>query len=132
MEIPDVLAVTKADRDGADTMMADLRTALSLVPSGPWEPPIVPVRALEDGGVDDLWGKVEAHRAFLDAEGRLEERRRDGLARQLRALAAERIARRVDAGADDDYLAGLIGEVIDRRLDPSSAVDRVLERAGLG
>jgi LAO/AO transport system kinase len=89
------------------------------------------VKALEDGGVHDLWARVEAHRAFLDDEGRLEERRRDGLARQLRALAAERIARRVDAGADDDYLAGLIGEVIDRRLDPSSAVDRVLERAGL-
>jgi LAO/AO transport system kinase len=131
MEIPDVLAVTKADREGADATVAELRTALSLVPAGPWEPPIVRVRALEEGGVDDLWEQVEAHRAFLDAEDRLEERRRDGLARQLRALAAERIARRVEEGADDAFLDGLIGEVIDRRIDPSTAVDRVLERAGL-
>jgi LAO/AO transport system kinase len=84
-----------------------------------------------EGGVDALWEKVEEHRAFLDAEGRLEARRRDGLARQLRALAAERMARRVEAGADDDFLGGLIVEVIERRLDPSTAVDRVLERAGL-
>ncbi len=112
-------------------MVAELRNALSLVPGGPWEPPIVRVTALEEGGVDDLWEQVETHRAFLDAEGRLEERRRDGLARQLRALAAERIARRVGVGADDDFLDGLISEVIDRRLDPSTAVDRVLERAGL-
>jgi LAO/AO transport system kinase len=131
MEIPDVLAVTKSDREGADALVAELRTALSLVPSGPWEPPIVRVRALEEGGVDALWEKVVEHRAFLDAEGRLEARRRDGLARQLRALAAERMARRVEAGADDDFLGGLIVEVIERRLDPSTAVDRVLERAGL-
>ena len=131
MEIPDVLAVTKADREGANAMVAELRNALSLVPAGPWDPPIVRVRALEEGGVDDVWEQVEAHRAFLDEEGRLEERRRDGLARQLRALAAERVARRVELGADDEFLGGLIGEVIDRRLDPSTAVDRVLERAGL-
>jgi LAO/AO transport system kinase len=112
-------------------MVAELRNALSLVPAGPWAPPIVQVKALEEGGVDALWDEVEAHRAFLDDEGRLEERRRDGLARQLRAHAAERIARRVELGADDDFLGGLIGEVIDRRLDPSTAVDRVLERAGL-
>ena len=131
MEIPDVLAVTKADREGAKAMVAELRNALSLVPAGPWEPPIVQVKALEEGGADALWDEVERHRAFLDGEGRLDERRRDGLARQLRALAAERIARRVELGADDDFLANLIGEVIGRRLDPSTAVDRVLERAGL-
>ena len=37
-EIPDVLAVTKADRPGADALDSDLRTALGLVPAGPWEP----------------------------------------------------------------------------------------------
>ena len=132
MEIPDVLAVTKADREGADALVSELRGALSLVPAGPWEPPIVRVRALEGRGVEGLWDEVERHRAFLDGEGRLEERRRDGLARQLRALAAERMARRVDSEADAEFLDGLITEVLARRLDPSGAVDRVLERAGIG
>ena len=50
MEIPDVLAVTKADRPGADALVSDLRTALGLVPAGPWEPPIVEVSALEGTG----------------------------------------------------------------------------------
>ena len=131
MEIPDVIAVTKSDRPGADALVSDLTSALSLVPAGPWEPPIVRVRALEEGGVADLWAEVERHRAFLDAGGRLEARRRDGLARQLRALAAERVARRVDAKADPDFLEGLINDVLARRLDPSGAVDRVLERAGI-
>ena len=131
MEIPDVLAVTKADRPGADTLVSDLRTALGLVPAGPWEPPIVEVSALEGTGLAELWAEVERHRAFLAEEGRLDARRREGLARQLRALAADRLARRVDSAADEAFVDALIDEVADRRLDPAAAVDRVLERAGL-
>jgi LAO/AO transport system kinase len=130
MEIPDVLAVTKADRPGADVLVSELRTALSLVPGGPWEPPIVRVAALEGRGLDELWAAVERHRAFLGEDGRLDARRREGLARQLRALAAERLARRVDAAADPAFVEGLIDEILARRLDPSGAVDQVLRRAG--
>ncbi len=132
MEIPDVIGVTKADRPGADLLVSDLANALSLVPGGPWEPPIVRVRALENDGVDGLWAEVERHRAFLAQEGRLDARRRAGLARQLRALAADRLARRVEATTTTTFLDGLIDEVMDRRLDPSGAVDHILERAGLG
>ena len=132
MEIPDLIAITKADRPGVDLLLADLRSALSLVPGGPWKPPIVPVRAREGAGADDLWRQVERHRAFLGEEGRMEERRRDGLARQLRSLALDRLGRRLDAGLEEALLAELIEEVLARRLDPPGAVDRVLDRAGLG
>ncbi len=49
MEIPDVLAVSKADRPGADVLVSELANALTLVPAGPWEPPIVRVAALAGG-----------------------------------------------------------------------------------
>lgn len=131
MEIPDVLAVTKADRPGADQLVSELANALSLVPGGPWEPPIVRVVALEGEGVAELWSEVEAHRAFLEEDGRMEARRREGLRRQLTALALDRLARRVEAAGDEAFLPGLIDEVLDRRVDPSGAVDRLLGRAGL-
>jgi len=131
MEIPDVLAVSKADRPGADVLVSELANALTLVPAGPWEPPIVRVAALDGSGLEELWEAVERHRAFLAGEGRLEARRRDGLARQLRALAADRLARRVEAAADPAFVDGLIDDVLARRVDPSGAVDRVLGRAGL-
>jgi LAO/AO transport system kinase len=131
MEIPDVLAVTKADRAGADALVSELANALTLVPGGPWEPPIVRVSALEGTGLEELWDEVERHRAFLGQDGRLAARRRDGMARQLRALAADRLARRVDAAYDPAFVDGLIDDVLGRRLDPPGAVDRVLGRAGL-
>jgi LAO/AO transport system kinase len=111
--------------------VADLSNALSLVPAGPWAPPVVRVSALEDRGVGDLWDAIERHRAFLGEEGRLALRRRDGLARQLRALAADRLARRVEGASDTAFLDGLIDDVLARRVDPAGAVDRLLERAGL-
>ena len=131
MEIPDVLAVSKADRPGADVLVSELANALALVPAGPWEPPIVRVAALDGTGLEELWGAVEGHRAFLAGEGRLEARRRDGLARQLRALAADRLARRVEAASDPAFVNDLIDDVLARRVDPSGAVDRILGRAGL-
>jgi GTPase len=131
MEIPDVLAVTKADRPGADVLVSELSNALTLVPAGPWEPPIVRVAALDGTGLDELWEAVERHRAFLGEEDRLAARRREGLARQLRALAADRLARRVDGAADPAFMDALIDEVLARRVDPPGAVDELLRRAGL-
>lgn len=128
MEIPDVLAVTKADREGADAMVSQLTDALRLVPAGPWVPPVVRVRALDEGGADDLWDAIERHRAFLGEDDRLRERRREGLTRQLRALAVDRLSRRVEQ-ASGEVLDELVGRVLDRRIDPSGAVDELLGRA---
>jgi len=131
MEIPDILAVTKADRPGADQLVTELKNALTLAPAGEWEPPIVRVRTLEGEGVAELWTEVERHRAFLDADGRLDARRREGLRRQLRALALDRLARRVDAAADPGFVGGVLDDVMARTTDPSGAVDLLLERADL-
>jgi LAO/AO transport system kinase len=125
MEIPDVIAVTKADREGADAMVSQLTDALRLVPAGSWEPPVVRVRALEPGGAEALWEAVERHRAFLGEDDRLRERRREGLTRQLRALAVDRLSRRVEQ-ASGDALDELVGRVLERRIDPSGAVDELL------
>jgi LAO/AO transport system kinase len=128
MEIPDVLVINKADRPGADLLRADLEAALSLVPPGPWRPPIVSTRSLDGEGIPELWEQVLRHREFLAADGRLEARRREGLARQLRALAVDRLARGVDDAAEPAFLDEIIDQVLSRALDPASAVDRVLAR----
>jgi LAO/AO transport system kinase len=130
MEIPDVLVITKADRPGTDFLRAELEGALSLVPGGPWSPPIVATEAIEGVGIEALWEQVQRHRAFLAEDGRLERRRREGLARQIRALALDRLARRLDEASDEEFVDPLLDEVLARRLDPPGAVDRVLERLG--
>jgi LAO/AO transport system kinase len=128
MEIPDVVVVNKADRPGADLTRAEIEQALTLVPAPDRDIPIVMTQAINGLGISELWDEVLAHRAFLSESGRMEERRRDGMARQLRALTLDRLARRLDAAGDPSETAGLIDDILARRLDPSSAVDRLLER----
>jgi GTPase len=128
MEIPDVLVINKADRPGADLLRAELEATMSLVPPGPWEPPIVPTQAHDGVGVPELWDAIERHRAFLAEGTHLTDRRRDGLRRQLRALALDRLGRQLDAACDASSLERLVTQVADRVLDPDTAVDQVLER----
>ena len=128
MEIPDVLVINKADRPGADQLRAELEATMSLVPAGPWEPPIVPTQAHDALGIPELWDAIERHRAFLAEGTRLADRRRDGLRRQLRALALDRLGRELDAACDASFMDGLATQVADRTLDPDTAVDQVLDR----
>ena len=128
MEIPDVLVINKADRPGADILRAELESTMSLVPAGPWVPPIVATQAHEGLGVTELWEAIERHRVFLAEGTHLIERRHDGLRRQLRALALDRLGRQLDAVCDEALMAHLVTQVADRTLDPDSAVDEVLDR----
>jgi LAO/AO transport system kinase len=129
MEIPDVIAINKLDHPGAKTMLNEVRSVLSLDKSRAWRPPIVLTEALRGENVAELWEKVEEHRAFLESEGLLEERRRENLAREVFAVASARAKAHLEqAVADDAELRRLLDEVQSRNLDPLTAVREILGR----
>src|SRR5439155_463520 len=90
MEIPDVIAINKMDHPAAKTMLNEVRSILSLDKEGSWKPPIVLTEATTGQNVPELWEKIEAHRAYLESEGDLEERRRKNLANEVFAIASGR------------------------------------------
>jgi LAO/AO transport system kinase len=127
MEIPDVIAINKLDHPGAKTMLNEVRSVLSLDKNRAWKPPIVLTEALRGENVAQLWEKVEQHRAFLESEGLLEERRRENLAGEVFAVASARAKAHLEqAVADDAELRRLLDEVQSRKLDPLSAVREIL------
>ena len=129
MEIPDVIAINKMDHPAAKTMLNEVRTILSLNPERAWKPPIVLTDATRGENVPQLWEKIEEHRAYLESGGRLDERRRNNLAREVFAVASGRAkAHLVQAVADDPELRRLLDEVQRRELDPLSAVREILEK----
>ena len=101
----DVLVVNKADRDGAEATVRDLRHAQSLggrhTAPGAWRPPIVATVAARGEGVDRVLAEVEAI-ALAGLRERIAE---------VRGSAA---------------LAALAGEVVAGRTDPYDAADRLL------
>lgn len=78
LEIADIYVVNKADRDGADRTVRDLRMMLELrasdVAEGSWEPPIVRCVATRGEGIDTLVSAIDRHKAQLDETGKRVER----------------------------------------------------------
>ena len=82
MEIPDVIAINKMDHPAAKTMLNEVRSVLSLDRERAWKVPIVLTEAQRGENVAELWAQIGEHRAYLEREGLLEERRRRNLARR--------------------------------------------------
>jgi LAO/AO transport system kinase len=131
MEIPDVIVVNKADHPLTDTMVREIRGVLSLDPTveGGWRVPILKTEAVRGTGVPELVEQLDAHRAHIEAEGTLSERRRRNLRSEVLGLCTFRLrARLEDALQEDERFAALLDEVVARRLDPASAASEILER----
>jgi LAO/AO transport system kinase len=129
MEIPDVIAINKMDHPAAKTMLHEVRSILSLDRERSWRPPIVLTDATRGENVPELWEKIAAHRAHLEAEGLLEERRRKNLAGEVFAVASGRAKAHLErAVADDPELRRLLDEVQRRELDPLTAVREIMEK----
>jgi LAO/AO transport system kinase len=128
MEIPDVIAINKLDHPAAKTMLNEVRSILALDGDRDWRPPIVLTEAVRGEGVPELWGEIEAHRAHLEESGRLDERRRRNLAREVFSVASGRAKQHLErAVADDPELRRVLDLVQRRELDPLSAVREILD-----
>ena len=129
MEIPDVIAINKMDHPAAKTMLNEVRSILALDKNREWRPPIILTEATRGENVPELWEQIEAHRAFLEQSGQLEERRARNLAGEVFAVASARAKRHLElAVGDDPELRRLLDEVQRRELDPLSAVREILEK----
>ena len=127
MEIPDVIAVNKRDHPAAKTMVNEVRSILALDGERDWKPPIVLTEAVRGEGIDELWEHVQEHRAYLEAENLLEERRRAHLAAEVLAVASARARTHLERSVrDDPELQRLLEAVEARELDPLSAVHQIL------
>src|SRR5437870_5469604 len=115
MEIPDVIAINKKDHPAAKTMLNEVRSILSLDRDRAWKPPILLTEATTDEGVPELWAKIEEHRAHLECEGLLDERRRRNLAGEVFAVASARAKLHLERAVEGDpELQRLLDEVQQR------------------
>jgi LAO/AO transport system kinase len=130
MEIPDVIVVNKADHPMTDTMVREVRGVLALSedPEG-WKVPILRTEAARGEGVDELAAKIDEHRAFIEAQGTLAERRARNLRSEVLGIATARMRRRLEAAvAADPETAALLERVVNREIDPASAAAELLDR----
>lgn len=128
LEIADILAVNKADREGAERTVAALQMMLDLnTHASDWRPPIVKTIALQGIGVAELVAAVQRHREYLTRTGRLVARERERARQELLEIARERLMARLLASVTPAQVDALVEEIVARRLDPYMAAQRLVE-----
>ncbi len=127
LEIADVFCVNKADRDGVDRTVRELRDMQHLG-HPEWLAPICKTVASSDVGIAALIDAVDGHRAWLQESGRLDERRRQRARTQVHQITLGEVRRRFTTFDDGQLVDELAAAVAERKLDPYTAADRLLER----
>jgi LAO/AO transport system kinase len=114
-------------------MVREIKGVLALGPRLDWEVPIVRTEAVKGEGVAELSEKLDEHRAHIEAEGTLSERRRRNLMSEVLGLATFRMRRELEASiAEDQEVQELLDRVVSRELDPASAAGIILDRTANG
>ncbi len=131
LEIADVFALNKSDREGADQAAGDLEAMLDMTPRLEWRPPVVRTVASNGTGVDDLWQAIRGHKEFLAQDDRLVRRRRRHLEGEVRAIVAEQLGTVARQYCDGPEFQKLVNEIELHEIDPHRGAQRILELAGL-
>jgi LAO/AO transport system kinase len=125
LEVADLFCVNKADREGADRTVRDLRQMLELSSAKDHEVQIVKCIASQGQGIAELWGAVDSHYSFLKGGPGLLQRETlrarfeliDILRDRMLQAAVDRLA---SQGAHLDELALRIAR---REIDPYAVAE---------
>jgi len=147
LEIGDVYVVNKADRDGADSAVRDLKYMLRLGSAAggggggtdsadapgvavavAWSPPVLRTIAPEGTGIGELVQALDDHARWLASSGEDVRRRERRAAEEIEAIALTVLRGRM-VGVQAGGVDVLARAVAAGELDPFSAADRLV--AGL-
>nr|HID59495.1 methylmalonyl Co-A mutase-associated GTPase MeaB [Desulfobacterales bacterium] len=130
MEIADIFVVNKADLPGVDLVCMEIEKILDIASKdNAWRPPVIKTCATKGDGLKDLWEAVDSHRAFLEEEGRLEERRKAQIREEIGDLVLRRLKEEFwSTWYEEAKILELVDRVFSREIDLYSARDLILER----
>ena len=133
LEVGDVFIVNKADREGVDRTVSDLRLMIEMDEKrykNSWKPPILMVQAVFDKGVKEIIDEIEKHAAHVrsSSERRSKaryEKVRNGLTEMIKVrIIHEVLADLVESGEFETALQ----LVLDKKIDPYTACDTIISK----
>jgi LAO/AO transport system kinase len=128
LEVGDLYAVNKADREGADRTRRELRSMLAMAErrEGDWRPPVLQTVASTGLGIDELLAALDRHAAWLEESGELARRRTERARREVEAIALAALRERWGSAGGGADLEALAARVVAGELDPYAAADALV------
>jgi len=133
LETGDIFVINKADREGSDKTMSDLRLMIDMdrnkYEGGKWKPPILKTQAIFGKGVREFLEEVEKHRQYLlRTTGELQLRKKRNRVREelidmiKKRLIEEVLENLTETGQFDEA----IDSIVEGKIDPYSACDNLV------
>src|SRR5712671_2690656 len=129
MEIGDIFAINKADREGVLRTEKEVEALLSLVMrEDGWEPPIVKTVAIENRGIEELASAIDQCREAQQKDDTTGVRRQAIARWRILELLRERLlAQALNGNSASEKLDRLAAEVASKKRDPYSAVEELIQ-----
>jgi len=129
MEIADVFCLNKADREGAERLIVELRSVLGLrKKTTPWEHPIVSTQAVNNKGITELWVAIARHHEYRQSRAPLNHLREKRIADDLQTIIKNKVDRCTQAALDaSDLYRRKITEIAEGRTNPYAAATALLQ-----
>ena len=133
LEAADLFVVNKADKAGAEGVVARVEFMLGMRERKPdsWRPSIVLCTAIEKKGADELADELIKHKAYLDASGELEKRKKvsakEELLTNVESYVSDFCAQEF---AEEGHLEELVNKIALRKMDPHSAAMKIIDWLG--
>jgi len=119
LEVGDIFLINKADRDGTDKTISDLRLMIDMdqkkYRDGTWRPPILKAQAVFDIGVEELLAEIDRHSRYLVEQcgGWQVRRRKDKVREELEEMMKNRLieevfTRLIESGEFDQAVSAIV------------------------
>jgi len=134
MEIGDIVVVNKGDLPGTEDAQRELSACASKrTGTEGWLTPVLVTRADRGVGVAEVMEAVQRHRQFITEDGRRDGRRKEKIVALTRSLLKEEAWERLcGAIADDKECSKIAEDVGNMKIDPYSAVEKIMEKVAFG
>jgi len=128
MEIGDVFAINKADRDGAAKTHREIDNMLDFAHSD-WRPPVHQVIAIRDKGIEELLSAIKDHLSYLEESGEMLNRRIKSSEIEILELIKDRMMQDLLREEEiQEDIKEFSKRVAQRKLDPYGASEKVLKK----
>ena len=133
LEVGDIFVINKADREGTDKTLSDLRLMIEMdqkkYDEGGWKPPILKVEAVFDKGVAEFIDEIDRHARYLVDSGiglhfrSNQERVRQELAEMVKGRLIEEVLNTLTDTGDFDRA---VESITEGNTDPYTACDQLV------
>jgi LAO/AO transport system kinase len=128
MEIGDIFAVNKSDRDGAERTAAEIEAMLDFNRNEEYRPPVLNVIAKDNTGIEKLLELIENHWEYLNKSGSYAQKKAKRLRTEIMDIFRDTVMRTVySLGEDTRIIDELAQKVMEKQLDPYSAAETLID-----